>query len=444
MEYEDALRYMHGRLRLGVKLGNERFLALLDRVGNPHETLRVVHVAGTKGKGSTTAMAAGILQAAGYQVGQYLSPYVYDVRERVQINGAMIPQADFARWVARLKPHIEALEATDFGPTTEFELKTAVGLCWFAEQRVDYTVLEVGLGGRLDATNVVPRPLVSVITNIGFDHVELLGDTLAKIAGEKAGIIKPGVPCVTGVPAGGEADEVIARVCRERGATLQHVAPCGAGRPDTCFQAANDGTLSLTTPRRALSNLRLRLRGAFQHANAAVAVAALDAISKDELPRLSDEVIRQGLETAFVPGRLEKVAEQPTVVLDAAHNELAAEALADALRSDYGADRRRLILVVGLSRHHDPESFLRPLAVLRPAALVATQPSFRPRDAHEVAVAARRYDVPFVMQEPTVTQAARAAWALAGPDDLLCVTGSFFTVGDVPPAFWSELIRERN
>lgn len=445
MEYDDALRYMNGRLRLGVKLGNERFSALLERLRSPHERLRVIHVAGTKGKGSTVAMAASILQVAGYRVGQYLSPYVYDVRERIQINGEMIPREDFSRWVGRIKPHVEALEATELGPTTEFELKTAVGLCWFAEQAVDYVVLEVGLGGRLDATNVIPRPLVSVITNIGFDHTELLGDTLGQIAGEKAGIVKSGVPCVTGVPPGGEADGVIAGVCRERGAPLSHVGACGEAGVEVRFCAAPDDSLAIRTPRRALAYLRLRLRGAFQHANAAVAVAALDAIDGQALPPVPDDAVRRGLEVAYVPGRLERIADRPTVIVDVAHNEMAAQALADALRADFGADRRQVILVVGLSRHHDPESFLRPLSALRPAVVVATQPPFRPRDAHDVAAAARRFDVPQVILAPEgVTEAARQAFALAGPNDLLCVTGSFYTVGDVPPAFWSRLIAERN
>ena len=170
-------------------------------------------------------MAASVLQAAGYRVGQYLSPYVYDVRERIQISGQMIPQEDFARLMTNIQPHVAALEETELGPTTEFELKTAIGLCWFAEQQVDYAVLEVGLGGRLDATNVIPRPLVTAITNIGLDHTELLGDTHALIAREKAGIVKPGVPCVTGVPLGSEAWEVIAAVCREKDAPLPTVTP---------------------------------------------------------------------------------------------------------------------------------------------------------------------------------------------------------------------------
>lgn len=430
MDYDEALTYLEGRLRLGVKLGNERFSALLHRLGNPQEHLRVVHIAGTKGKGSTAAMAASVLQAAGYEVGMYLSPYVYDVRERIQINGVMISRADFAGWVAQIQPHIEALEQTEFGPTTEFELKTAAGLCYFAEQSVDYAVLEVGLGGRLDATNVVAQPLVTVITNIGLDHTELLGHTLGEIAGEKAGIVKPGVPCVTGVPLGGEAWQVIDRICAEQNAPLLRVEPPEEG---------TDG-LNLTTPRRTLSGLTLRLRGAFQEMNAAAALTALDAITDVAGPKISDQAARQGLETAWVPGRLEQVWARPTVVLDVAHNEISAWALASALRDQHRADHRRLTLVVGLSRNHDPEQFLGPLASLHPARLLATQPAFRPRPARDVAEAALHHGFANVeIVDGSVAEAVRAALFQSGPDDLICVTGSFYTVGDLPPDFWSHL-----
>ncbi len=453
MDFDEALAYMQGRLRLGTKLGNERFLALLHRLGDPQERLRVVHVAGTKGKGSTTAMAANVLQTAGYTVGMYLSPYVYDVRERIQINGEMISRADFARWVTAIRPHVEALEATELGPTTEFELKTAVSLCCFAERAVDYAVLEVGLGGRLDATNVVSHPLVTVITNIGLDHTELLGETLGEIAAEKAGIVKPGVPCVTGVPVGGEAWKVIARICEERGAPLSSVCPpapnSGGARKEKLSPASPSlstppelgaGGLILTTPRRQLVISGLRLRGAFQAMNAAAALAALDAIAEDALPPLTDEAARLGLETAWVPGRLEQVRTRPTTVLDVAHNEMSAQMLAEALRDQYDADRRRLILVVGLSRHHDPAPFLAPLAARRPALLIATQPAFRPRSALDVAEAARRHDFSNIqIVESGVADAVQSALSQAEPDDLICITGSFYTVGDVPPAFWSEL-----
>lgn len=434
MDFDEALAYLQGRLRLGVKLGNDRFLALLDRLGRPQEALKVIHIGGTKGKGSTTAMAASILQAAGYKVGAYLSPYVYDVRERVQIQGEMISRADFARWVTAICPHVEALEQTELGPTTEFELKTAVGLCYFAEQAVDFAVLEVGLGGRLDATNVVAHPLVTVITNIGLDHTELLWHTLGEIAGEKAGIVKPGVPCVTGVPIGGEAWGVIARVCAERGSKLISI---------TAPVQVEEGAVTLITPERTLADIHLRLQGAFQVLNAAAALTALDAVDKRLLPFVSEDAARRGLESAWVPGRLEVVAEHPTVVVDVAHNEISAEALANALRSQFGAQQRRLLLVIGLSRNHEPLPFLAPLAALRPAALFVTQPACRPRPAEDVADAARSLNLPLAaVIELGVPDAVRAALAQAGPEDILCLAGSFYTVGDVPPALWTDLLNE--
>ncbi|MDQ2799247.1 MAG: Mur ligase family protein, partial [Armatimonadota bacterium] len=287
--------------------------------------------------------------------------------------------------------------------------------------------------------------LVSVITNIGLDHTELLGHTLTEIAGEKAGIVKPGVSCVTGVPLDGEADAVICRVCRERDAALSHIVQGKrSGVGDTSYQTSKDGTLAIETPYRTLERLRLRLHGTFQHANAAVAVAGLDAVSEDQLPRLSDQSVRQGLESAWLPGRLEQISERPTVVVDVAHNELSAQALADALRDTFAAERRRLIFVVGLSRHHEPGPFLAPLAALEPAALIATEPTFRSRPAKDVALAARQHDIKKVETIVPVSDAARRALSLAGPDDLICVTGSFYTVGDLPPTLWTELLRERN
>ena len=429
MDFDEALTYLQGRLRMGVKLGNDRFLALLDRLGNPQDRLRVIHIAGTKGKGSTTAMVASVLSIAGYKVGAYLSPYVYDVRERVQINGEMISREDFARWVSVIEPHVEALEGTELGATTEFELKTAIGLCYFAEQAVDFAVLEVGLGGRLDATNVISSPLVTVITNIGLDHTEILGETLGAIAAEKAGIIKPGIPCVTGVPVGGEAWEVIERICRERHAPLIPIQP----------PSDEASGLTLTTDRRTLRGVHLRLRGAFQAQNAAAALTALDSISLDALPLVPNEVAQRGLEAAWVPGRLQQVSEEPTVVVDVAHNEISASALADALRTYFQAESRRVILVVGLSRNHDPEAFLRPLAGLNPAALIATQPACRPRPAEDIAFAAQALGLPNIATvESSVLNAVRSALNQARPDDLICLTGSFYTVGDVPPAFWQN------
>jgi len=460
MNFEDAVGYVRGRLRLGVKLGNDRFVALLERLGNPQDAFQPVHIAGTKGKGSTAVMAASILRAAGYRTGTYLSPYVYDVRERIQIDGAMIPRDDFARWVSTIKPHVEALEATELGATTEFELKTAIGFCYFAEQKVDYAVVEVGLGGRLDATNVFKSPLVTAITTIGYDHVEMLGPTLADIAREKAGIVKPGIPCVTGVVAGSEADGSISTICRERGAPLIYVTegdlavvpggnlPIGDGG-GIVYHSNEDGTLSVRTPLRRLEGVHMRLRGSFQNGNAAVAIGALDSIDADRRPVISDAQARLGLEEAYLPGRLDHLSTRPAVVVDGAHNELAAAALAKALREDDllprdGERPRRLILVVGMSRNHAPATFLEPLLALKPAAVIATQPVFHPRDPREIASIAADAKVDVVrVVDSSVVDACRAALAMSTADDIICLTGSFYTVGDVPPDTWIDLLRER-
>lgn len=445
MDFDEAVAYVRGRLRLGVKLGNDRFLALLERLGNPQNSLRVVHIAGTKGKGSTAVMAASILRVAGYRTGTYLSPYVYDVRERIQIDGEMIPRDDFARWVETIKPHVEALESTDFGATTEFELKTAIGFCYFAEQKVDYAVVEVGLGGRLDATNVFASPLVTAITTIGYDHVEMLGPTLADIAREKAGIVKAGIPCVTGVPAGSEADGSISTICRDCGAPLIRVT--SGDRDGVIYSSADDGTLTIRTPIRRVDGVRMRLRGSFQHGNAATALGALDSIDAVRRPVITDEQARRGLEEAYLPARLDHISSHPAVVVDGAHNELAAQALAQALREEDLMPRngdRRLILVVGMSRNHAPSTFLEPLLALRPAALIATQPEFHPRDPHEIAALAADAKVDIVrLVDRSVADACREALALATANDIICLTGSFYTVGDVSPDTWRRLLSER-
>ena len=440
MKFEDALAYVQGRLRLGVKLGNDRFEALLERLGSPHESLRVIHIAGTKGKGSTTAMTSGILAAAGYRVGTYLSPYVYDVRERILINGEMISHDDFAALVAQIRPHVEALEQTDLGATTEFELKTAIGLLYFAQQDVDFAVIEVGLGGRLDATNVFRRPLVTAITNIGFDHVEMLGPTLAQIAREKAGIVKPNVPCVTGVVRGTEAGVEIHDICAARGAQLTYVAPAGAvPAEDTWYDSLGERGVFVHTVRRGVE-ARLGLHGRFQHPNAALAVAILDAIDPVAMKPASDDAVRDGLAATRLPGRFQQLSDRPAIVVDVAHNELSAAALADAIAQEYGAAGANMALVVGLSRNHEPEPFLEALARLKPGTLIATQPRFRPRDAAEVAETARRLGFANVRLCPDSVESALADALSAIPQpQLICLTGSFYTVGDVPPERIAEI-----
>ncbi len=196
--YENALNWIHSTMRFGSKLGLERISRLLEVLGSPHTNMKFVHVAGTNGKGSVTAMVASVLQQSGYRTGMYISPYLEDYRERIMINGKKIPKAKVSDLVEKIKAAAEELVEEGFDHPTEFEINTAMGLMYFAEENCDYVSFEVGLGGRFDATNVV-TPVVSVITTIGYDHMEQLGSTLSQISFEKAGIIKPGVPVVTGV-----------------------------------------------------------------------------------------------------------------------------------------------------------------------------------------------------------------------------------------------------
>ena len=447
MTYEESVDYMSGLLQFGMRLGRDRFVALLARLGDPHKRLRCVHIAGTNGKGSTTTFVASVLRAGGYKVGSYLSPYVFDLRERIQIDGRRISPEDFARWVTTIRPHIEAVAADpELGQTTEFELKTAVAFCYFAEQGVDFAAIEVGIGGRLDATNVIPAPLAAVITHIGLDHTKILGDTLDQIAREKAGILKPGTVCVTAV-APGEALGAISEVARAQGVPLLRVVPADEPGADDAFATyrAEPETglthITLTPGCAGLQNLRLSLQGPFQAANAAAAAAALCAMQQRGLVSLATGDYRGGLERAALPGRFQVVRDGahdgPALVLDGAHNEDGARVLADALRRVFPG--RRAVLVVGMKNNHEPAPFLRVLAPLV-ARVVATAPAFKPTPAADVAAAAADLGLPAAVCEPVATAVATAR-AQARADEVILVSGSFYTVGETPPELrgaWAE------
>jgi dihydrofolate synthase/folylpolyglutamate synthase len=403
----------------------ERMRTLLARLGDPHRRLRVIHVAGSKGKGSTSAMLAAVLRKAGHRTGLFTSPHLCAVEERFQVDGQAITADELTTLLS------EVHHAARGGPLTFFEVATAVGFLHFVRRRVDAALLEVGLGGRLDSTNVC-LPAVAIITSISFDHTALLGNRLAAIAGEKAGIVKPDRPAVSGATAA-EARAVIADVCRQRRAPLRQVGVDFryAYQPG---RVTDDGVrparLQVMTRGRQWPWLDLSLLGEHQAANAAVAVAVVEVL-REQGWHLPDRAVAEGLAGVIWPARLEVVGRRPLVVLDCAHNVASAEALAEALMASFPATRRWLVFAS--SNDKDVAGMLRMLAPHFAHAFVTRYTTNRravpPDQLAELARASGLAATPFA----TPADAYRAARANAGGEDLVCITGSVFLAGELRP-----------
>jgi dihydrofolate synthase/folylpolyglutamate synthase len=434
LSYDEALDYLYSLINYEAQRSNryapdgaglDRPRALMAAFGDPQENYPVIHVAGTKGKGSVCAMCASILQAAGLRVGFYSSPHLQDFRERFRINGELIPPAMLVSLVERLRPVIERMPGL-----TWFEITTAIAFLYFAEADVDIAVIEVGLGGRLDATNIIRAPVVSTITSLSFDHTHLLGNTLESIAYEKAGIIKSGLPVVS-APQQPEPLAVIERIAAERGSPLTL-----AGR-DIEFEAetADEHRQWFTINRPGESPRRYwtPLLGAHQVVNAAVALATLQQVRVAGIPVSSDtgdEVIASGLRLVNWPGRLEVVRRSPWLVLDAAHNGASAERLSDALTSIFPFDR--LILVFGAFTDKDVTGMFKALLPLTSHLILMQATSPRAFTTGQLAEIARSsgYTGPLELI-PAAQDALARAEALTGSDDLMCITGSVALVGEM-------------
>ena len=345
-DYWEALDYIHGQKRFGKTPGLDNMRKLMELLGNPQKKLKFIHVAGTNGKGSTCAMIAGILQTAGYRVGLYTSPYIVDFRERIQVNGEMIPKEALTELVERIQPMVEQV-----GELTEFELITALGFCWFAQQNCDIVVLEVGLGGRFDATNVIDAPLVAVITPIGLDHTQVLGDTIQQIAREKCGILKPGSRVVTS----GNQDVDALAVILETACANQIVVVQPTLKAAEQVHMTLEGTDLIYNG----YQLHIPLAGKHQIDNA---LTAFEAVSELELHygfQVSAEAIKKGIAGVRFPGRMEVVCQDPLTILDGAHNPHGAKALKEALSLLEG---RPITAVMGVLEDKDSEGVLELLA----------------------------------------------------------------------------------
>ncbi|HXZ30530.1 MAG TPA: folylpolyglutamate synthase/dihydrofolate synthase family protein [Dehalococcoidia bacterium] len=405
----------------GYSLGHVE--ELLNRMGNPHLAARTIHIAGTKGKGSVVAIIAQVLSSSGYKTGRYTSPHLHNLRERITIDGSLISQAKFAAAMTRVKPFIESMKQdTAFRQLTYFEALTVLAFAHFQKQQVEFQVLEVGLGGRLDATNVVEKPEVSVITPISLDHTQILGNTLKEIAREKAGIIKSGCWVVIS-PQPEEAASVITDICREKKAKVVQV-----GKDVTWHKMGGDLHHQSLAIKGRMGNydVSIPLLGDFQLENAATAVAALEILACQGFA-ISTTDIAQGLARVKWPGRFQILQQHPAVVIDGAHNVASMKRLVDNIKSYFG--HKRIFLVLGTSCDKDIPGIMNELVSLSPRVIVtqASHSCAAPLPTLVAEFSKRGIDPE---TRDTVTEAISRALSLASGADVILVTGSLFVVAE--------------
>ena len=431
--YKEIIEYLYALQKHGIKLALGNSYRLMELMDNPEWKFRTVHVAGTNGKGSTSVYIAGMLMSAGFRVGLYTSPHLVSFTERIRINGTPIAEArvvDLAQRVRDAYRRLPANEGSGEMSPTFFEVTTAMAFTCFAEEGIDIAVVEVGMGGRFDSTNVI-RPLVSVITNIDLEHTEFLGGTLEEIAGEKAGIVKTGIPLVMGVTQP-EAISVI-----ETAAAAQQAQVFRLGK-DFSAEYAGMGSEQIFNyhgMRAHYSGLRLQMLGRYQIDNACLALAAVECL-KDAGIKIPENAVRHGLERARWEGRMERMVQRPDIFLDGAHNPASAKKLA-VLIKDMMPAYRRLILIIGILGDKDYRGIIGELAPLADRVVVTKPEYSRALDVKVLAAEIGRLHAKVSTAE-TVVEALSRARDVASVDDLILVTGSLYVVGDARSLFVTD------
>lgn len=417
LTYQEALEYVHNTLQFGSKPGLERIGRLLKKLGNPQNSLHIVHVTGTNGKGSVCAATASVLQAAGYKTGLYISPYVVDFCERIQINGLMIPREEFAREVEAIIPFVRQT-AKEYEHPTEFEIITALAFNYFKKTGCDVVVLEVGLGGRFDATNIIENPLVSVITSISLDHMAILGDTLGKIAFEKCGIIKSDRTTISSPGQEPEALAVIRETCDAKGNQL--VIPEA--------EAVKILSESITGTRIAYRcrKLFIPLCGRHQITNF-ITVYEIAVVLRERCGLvITDEAIANGFAQVKFPARMEILRSAPMILLDGGHNPSAAQALVESI--DRYLKNKKITVIMGIFKDKDYQAVI-PLIAKRAQSFIAVRPDNPRALAPEITekIAAEHCKKTICLND--YEQAFETALAQTGTDDVILICGSFYLAG---------------
>lgn len=430
MDYASAVKYINDVGLLGPALGLSRVKELLARLGEPQNALRIVHVAGTNGKGSAIAMMAAILSSAGYKAGVYTSPQIAQFRENIAINSEYISGDDFARAAARVKSACEQILLSGGQHPTEFEVVTAIAFLYFAKSKCDVVLLEVGLGGRLDATNVIERPVASVLTSISLDHMDKLGSDLAQIASEKCGIIKRECPIISYYKQEDEVWRVIRRAADEKFAPL-YISP----KPDI-LKTSLAGTYFDVGEHK---NLFTPLLGLHQTANASVALTVLSVLSGEGF-KISESNIKEGLSKVCWAGRFELLLKNPAFVIDGAHNFAGIEAFRAGLLEYFG--ERPLVFIMGMLSDKEYERSLKLIAPLASRFIAVNVPNPRTLPAEKLAEIAKKYishekaaalpsGGPAVYTAKTVAGAVELALRLCPKDGVIAAFGSLYLMGAV-------------
>lgn len=423
MDYKEAIAYIESSQKLGSKLGFERIRTLLDKMKSPEKKLKIIHVGGTNGKGSTISFMSRILMAAGYKVGTYTSPSIHSFSEQISINGNDISEDHITRLAAYTKPLTDKMSSTEVGMPTEFELITAMAFHYFYEENCDFVLLEVGLGGRLDATNIIEDPELSLITAISYDHMAILGETLAEIAYEKAGIIKPNSQVVL-YPQEEAALAVLEDYCEKQDAILHKVG-------FSTLKIHCSDTSKQVFDFEGYKSLEISLLGTHQINNALTALKAVEVlISKGY--EISQDHIRQGLKKAKWPGRLEILSKAPDFFVDGAHNPQGAKALADNLSRLFPG--KKIIFIVGILADKDYKMMMKPIIKIAQSFITVTPKSVRALKAEELESYLRPFGIE-VTKAKDVNSAITKALQLALEDDIICAFGSLYYIGEVRTYF---------
>jgi len=436
LSYEEALKLIEEKSKFGVNLGLQRIEELLRRLGNPHQDgkVRYIHIAGTNGKGSTASFIQQILISAGRRVGFFSSPHLHSYCERIRVNNTNIPEEHWAELVEYIIPHVEAMVADGFEAPTEFEINTAMALLYFSRQKVDWAVMEVGLGGRIDSTNVIV-PKVSIITNIAIDHTNYLGDTIGEIAAEKAGIIKKGVPVITGCR-NSDNQEALAVIKAKASELDCPLWIYGEDFESTLNYAdENSQVFDCRVKDKSYNGLSTILLGRYQIDNAALAVACASLL------KVKTSAIQDGIWHAYWPGRMEILSRKPLIVLDGAHNAHGMAALAESMESYWS--KKKIVAMFGMLADKDREKAMAVILPFVTRAVVTKVNSPRAGNWQYLAEICQKEGV---IAEPVEQVEAAVVRTLELSDevqaDMILVTGSLYMLGDAR-AFLIKLLQGR-